>query len=86
MTQKEKLILILDKFDKECDGFFEYDTEPLADELIRNDIVPVVRCKDCAKGKPDIILNERVFCWLFNRGMPLDGFCSRSERREDNDT
>lgn len=47
------------------------------------DAVPVVRCKDCAKGKIDIISNDCVFCYLFNCGMPLDGFCSRAERRDE---
>lgn len=76
MTQREKLILFLDKFDEECDGFFEYDTEPLADELIRNDIVPVVHGHWIDGGVWDVCsVCGRAFLKVHLNGNPTFNYC-----------
>ena len=48
-------------------------TEAVADYLLDNDVVPVVRCKDCSQAG---------WCYL-RQEMGDDGFCSYGERRTD---
>lgn len=52
-------------------------SEYIADMLIANDVVPVVRCKDCRFGDMCSI-REAMCCTV------PDGFCWRGERK-DND-
>lgn len=60
----------------------------LVDHLIANDVVPVVRCKDCLwfdqKDKlADVFRQERhCYCTDMNTYMPESGFCSSGERKE----
>ena len=51
----------------------------IADHLIANDVVPVVRCAKCRLAKT--ICNDYVCCLT---GMPVnaDGFCSLGERKD----
>lgn len=54
------------------------------------DAVPVVRCKDCENWdtgwKPVDAEDDEQFCVCFSRVTRSDEFCSRGERRCDNDT
>lgn len=45
------------------------------------DVVPVVRCKDCANGivSDD---NKYIICCRLGVGMEFDDFCSHGERKE----
>ena len=59
--------------------------ETLADYLIKNGVVPVVRCKDCKyyeTHKPSVTLN----CERDGRLIPMmpDDYCSYGERKCDN--
>ena len=59
-------------------------TEAVADYLLDNDVVPVVRCKDCKKRyKP----NECPMCILVygeqHDFTQENGYCDRGERRTD---
>ena len=56
----------------------------LAEHLIANDVVPVVRCKDCKKGHAELAPNGGVWCALWNHVFNDDGFCCKAERK-DND-
>lgn len=55
--------------------------DELADHLIANDVVPVVRCKDCVSG------HKQYYGGLFRcnvmgcGGLKPDDFCSCGERR-----
>ena len=99
MGMREKMIELLSdaELPMKCDGrtvawyALGYDEALyMADHLIANDIVPVVRCKDCKHYD-----NSEGICWchlnskFFPGGMdwhgfPEDGFCSYGERK-DND-
>ena len=66
-------------------------TEAVADYLLDNDVVPVVRCKDCKFCKTFYPAKEidkepiQVwFCKAFRFTCKQDDFCSYGERREDN--
>lgn len=49
----------------------------IADHLISNDVVPVVRCKDCAlQGKFNCPMDE----WVKTDG---NGFCHHGKRKDD---
>ena len=63
------------------------DMRKVADHLIANDVVPVVRCKDCKHYKPrnqSVYWNETTPCCHRSAALkfPADGFCSYGERRE----
>ena len=53
--------------------------EVVADYLLDNGVVPVVRCKDCRK-RPE---GQYGVCQEFNRQTPDDGYCYLGERKED---
>ena len=60
-----------------------------ADFLIANDVVPVVRCKDCKHYKPrnqSVHWEQKALCCARSAQLkfPADGFCSYGERK-DND-
>ena len=63
---KEKIVRLLADYIG-CDHY-----DAIADYLIANDVVPVVRCKDCLMEQVCTIAQ-----WLGE-----DGFCSDGERRE----
>lgn len=80
MGMNKKLIALMRSFQKEHNSIVP-DKTGLAEHLISNDVVPVVRCKDC-KHYGDY---GRV--WDCNKygAMSLpdeDDFCSYGERRE----
>ena len=74
---REKLIEILRK------PIFPHElvdpTEAVADYLLDNDVVPVVRCRDCKKSEGGLCPFEGVYPW---KTMDDDGFCSFGERKE----
>ena len=58
----------------------------LADHLITNDVVPVVRCKDCKKCTTINNAGEPLlFCehWKGYPKVEQDGFCYWGERKDD---
>ena len=61
---------IIDNWYTADDIVVDVDREPTAE-----DVVKVVRCKDCAVQK---------IC-RYKTGLGENGFCSQGERREDND-
>ena len=62
--------------DGEC-GF-----EVLISDTPTVDAVPVVRCKDCKRGKPDTICDDYTACEYRQTIMPNSGFCSYGERKD----
>ena len=79
-THKEKLIDILSVPIHPRIGA-DY-TEVVADYLLDNDVFPIVRCKDCKRGKPDIICDYHTACEYLETVMPNSGFCSYGERKD----
>ena len=57
--------------------------ENIADDLIANDVVPVVRCKDCKASSPYENRPSYLFCMENFRVVDNDDFCSygRKERQ-----
>ena len=63
-------------------------TEAVADYLMDNDVVPVVRCKDCDWCRPHedgICVNPHCTKSYYGCRVRTDHFCSYGERK-DNDT
>ena len=57
-------------------------TEAVADYLLDNDVVPVVRCKDCRSINRGVVRPEgRYLCERISRWVFPDDFCSCGERR-----
>ena len=79
-THKEKLIDILSIPIHPRIGA-DY-TEVVADYLLDNDVLPVVRCKDCKHRKPDIMCDDYTACEYRQTVMPNSGFCSYGERKD----
>lgn len=80
MTDREKLLEILD-----VPIYPHENVDPLeavADYLLDNDVVPVVRCKDCKWRQQDDV--NRNFCGLGDFYCGDTDYCSRGERK-DND-
>ena len=86
---REKLIELL-KDTRANAAWHHWGYEESADHLIANDVVPVVRCKDCkhydnSEGLCWCHLNSKFFPGGLDwHGFPEDGFCSYGERK-DND-
>lgn len=66
-----------------------YFATEIADHLIENDAVIVVRCKDCKHRRRETIgmidyYECTVFCGCYGRGYATsaDDFCSYGERKE----
>ena len=76
---REKLIEILRK------PIFPHEladpAEVVADYLLDNGVVPVVRCKDCVHMK---IQFSARFCnvWCMYNGLGDEGFCNYGERED----
>ena len=51
----------------------------IADHLIANDVVPVVRCKDCDNTCPGTI---GLVCTMWGCRTQPDGFCFMGERKD----
>lgn len=78
MTEREKLIEILSTKIHPREGVDP--AEVVADFLLDHDVLPVVRCRDCAKrGRGDCPM-EQAYPWV---GSDSDGFCHRGARKED---
>ena len=69
-------------------------TEAVADYLLDNDVVPVVRCKNCQHSKLPAVLTQKygepgtLTCHNWHspcnkRNVKQDDFCSYGERRTD---
>ena len=78
---REKLIELVRDMRRKITAW--HTTEDIADMLIANDVIPVVRCKDCKYWKIDVPLcrHEKSAKWE----MDGDDFCSYGERK-DNET
>ena len=63
-----------------------YFAAEIADHLIENDAVPVVRCKDCKRYSDFDATNcKRLsfhFCNMFDNITKENDFCSYGERKE----
>ena len=57
-------------------------TEVVADYLLDNDVVPVVRCKDCKHMKIDRNGYRWCLVWTGINCMGDDGFCNYGERKD----
>lgn len=47
---------------------------------------PVVHCKDCRRGEPDLYLNggeDEVWCNYYDCPKPAAGFCEKGKRKND---
>lgn len=85
MTGREKLIKVLESaesaiyWNSSDKGFIE----KVADHLIANDVVPVVRCKKCKHR----MYSDFDGCYVCHHGgfkaINPDHFCSDGERRTD---
>ena len=64
-----------DAYFEEC-GQWEAENEKLRAELER---VKLVRCKDCKMSRPGGL----GYVWCGPTAMPLDGFCSNGQQKED---
>lgn len=98
MTERERLIELLYGIRDRCDIIDNEYIDDIADELIRNDVVPVVRCKDCVFWGDEDGFVKRADGLLFGRcrmhNYLIDGvhtgwcpaendFCACGERRND---
>ena len=86
MSSREKLIEILSRKVYPREGI-----DPavvVADYLLDNDILPVVRCKDCKYRTKDTRWTRAGFCGRRGAGdcfaAPPEGYCSYGEREENN--
>ena len=62
-------------------------TEVVADYLLDNNVVPVVRCKDCKKRYDPKECPMCVFVYGEQHDVTHDdGYCDRGERRSDAET
>ena len=51
---------------------------------IIDDVAPVVHCKDCRLGEPDMIANgykDDYWCKYYEHPKPADGFCEKGKRK-----
>ena len=87
---RDRLMELLKKADKNAEMKFITDYEDAildnAEYLIANDVVPVVRCKDCKHCRKDAFFD---YCDKYSRPfdklyVEKDHFCSYGERKEDN--
>ena len=81
----EKLIKLLDNFTHNVSPyagdskyFMVDDNRELADHLIANDVVPVVRCKDC-KCFEKMASNNSYFCNVYGGYVKEKDYCSRAQ-------
>lgn len=75
---REKLIELIRKI------VIPFWAEQIADHLIANDVVPVVRCKDCTWGKTwkNAFGSEGFKCDLMCVDLSPEAFCSYGERKD----
>ena len=77
MTDREKLLEILDVPISPHENVDPL--EAVADYLLDNDVVPVVRCKDC---KHYVLHALACRHENFNGIIPMNGYCSYGERKD----
>ena len=77
---REKLIESL-KDTRANAAWHHWGYEESADHLIANDVVPVVRCKDCKYWHEET--EHFVICSVMEGFMKKDDFCSYGERKDD---
>jgi hypothetical protein len=79
MGMREKLILLIRH------EVVQYFAERIADHLIANDVVPVVRCKDCKQWCRNSGIAESPNGHCFTHDIEMNGFdfCSYGEKRAD---
>ena len=53
----------------------------IANNMPAIDAVPVVRCRDCVRRQ--VIKNGSHVCPYYTVDVPLDGFCHRGKRKDD---
>ena len=76
---RDRLIeLIREAHTKWCNSTHDFE-HTCADHLIANDVVPVVRCKDCTEWNKD---ECECSHWY---GFRENDFCSYGERKEENE-
>lgn len=78
MTERKKLIEILSTKIHPREG-----VDPaavVADFLLDHDVLPVVRCRGCAKRGTGDCPMEQDYPWISSDS---DGFCHRGRRKED---
>lgn len=82
MAEREKMIEILSTKIHPREG-----VDPaavVADFLLDNDVVPVVRCRDCKWDCYDILLDKHWCTRIFGcTEVQKDDFCSCGRRKED---
>ena len=78
MAEREKLIEILSTKIHPSEGIDP--AEVIADFLLDHDVLPVVRCRGCAKRGTGDCPMEQDYPWISSDS---DGFCHRGERKED---
>lgn len=91
MGMREKLLELIGRVQDEgrdySDVVCSYPTSngKLADYLIANDVVQVVRCKDCKIWEYHEINGRKILgkCQHFGRVVKADDFCSYGERKDD---
>lgn len=91
MTERENLIQLLKNDNCPspmlCSGKCKYvssadcHAERLADLLIENDVVEVVRCKDCLHCYEESEVFEIPQCFLHDIPVYPDDFCSYGKKR-----
>lgn len=69
-----------------CCGYLPEMPEKEFDEFPAADVEPVVRCKDCKRWQRHSEVNRDYGgCRRYSSTMRYDDFCSRGERRTDNE-
>ena len=76
--QNDMREILIDLIKQGARGHTLMPTECIADHLIENDVVPVVRCKDCTEWNKD---ECECSHWY---GFRENDFCSYGERKEEN--
>ena len=78
MTYRERLLEILNV------PIYPHEladpTEVVADYLLDNDVVPVIRCKDCKHYALHALACRHE---NFNGIIPMNGYCYYGERKDD---
>ena len=86
MNVKEKLLDLLSSF-YGCDPmYYGVDALAIAQHLIANGVMPVVRCKDCKYGEvDDVDLPTQYLCHYNGTDWNDENhFCSYGEQRRNN--
>lgn len=58
----------------------------LRSNISMEDMIPVIRCKDCKYSSPNQVYGCRIesFAYDIDERMYSDDYCSRAERKEEN--